>query len=495
MSFTRRDFLRASLVGGGSAALLGTLSRLGARAAFASSGSTPYKALVCVFLYGGNDSNNMLIPSDTAGYANYSSVRNSGSCDFFIKQANLLNITPSHVGGQPNTRTYGLHPSMPNTQGLFSSNNLAFLCDVGTLVGPATVPFTGTAPTNLFSHHDQQHEWQGQMANPSGVPTTGWGGALGAVLPQSSTFPAVMSTDEAALFAAGPNLPFVTQGTSVAQLGGTSDNQKYYKEVAALGDAGAVGPLLNTANALSTLSTTAGPNLATITVDPPQGWGSNVNWAPSGDAKTGTGSIIDQLHMVAQTIWGSANPPDGGVSLGLSRQVFFCGFGSFDTHTGQQADQASLLTELDDALYAFYNAMENIGMGSAVTTFTMSDFSRTFLPAALDGTDHAWGSHQIIMGGGVKGGQLYGLDPNTLLSTYAQAGSGGNIYDIGAVNGGPSEGRWIPQVSVDQYAATLANWLTKDLSNGGITLLESILPNLDLYGGETMGWPQILDFI
>lgn len=496
MSLSRRNFLRASLVGGGSAALLGSFGRLAARTAFASGGSTPYKALVCVFLYGGNDSNNMLLPY--TNYAtNYAPVRSASTCNFWLPQTGatgvgLLPITPANIGGAPNTagKQYGLNPTMPKTQSLFASGNVAFLCDVGTLDGPVTSlsNWSSQAPVNLYSHQDQQHEWQTSIGNPdpSAPPRTGWGGRLGDNLPTSTAsppFPAVLSTDQAALFSMGANPPFVTNAGTIPQPSG-GDNATYFDQIAAL-DAGT--PLITSANGVLTSALDHGSTLTGAVAGAPV-------WNVAFDQTTG--SIGAQMNLIANAIAGQG-------TLGLAREVFFCGLGLFDSHAGQAVEQGGvlngttsepgLLAQLDAALWAFSNAMEQIQLGSSVTTFTMSDFARTWKPAALTGTDHAWGSHQIVMGDAVLGGSLYGLDPDTLLSTFLQSGTGGNVYDASATKGGPGEGRWIPQVSVDQYGATLANWLTKDLPNGGQTLLNSVFPNLHNYGAS--GWPQILSFI
>jgi uncharacterized protein (DUF1501 family) len=503
MSFTRRDFLRASLIGGGSTALLGALSRAGARAAFAS--GTPYKALVCVFLYGGNDSNNMLVPAWTdqgaqSGYNAYSAVR--GGADFALAQSSLLTFVPSNVAGQPNTNPYGLHPAMTNLAKLLpqaagQASPLAFVCDVGTLVGPTGpngVPFSqASLPGNLYSHQDQQHEWQGPEADPAGAPVSGWGGLLADNLPASTLatpFPAMMSADQSALFAVGSGLPFVCQGTKLAQLAGghVADATSWAASNTSTGV-----PMLDEANLVMSLAVAGGATLGNVAVDPP---GSTIDWAPNSTAAA-AGSLMDQLHMIFKTIYGNVSDVGGG--LGLPRQVFFCGLGGFDTHTGQKVDQGNLLGELDLALSTFYGALQAYGLDSSVVTFTMSDFCRTWVPASPGsggqggGTDHAWGGHHLVLGSKVIGGSLYGIDPNTLLSTFLQSSSGGNVWDASATGGGAGEGRWIPGVSVDQYAATFIKWLTTGLTGGGLPLAESILPNLTKYTGSS--WPRILPIL
>jgi uncharacterized protein (DUF1501 family) len=545
MSLTRRSFLRASLLGGGSAALIGSFGRVlsgTALAQSASPGAPKYKALVCVFLYGGNDSNNMLIPSDES-YTYYQQIRGPNasppSSDFFIPQDQLLpaltgsnpypGFNPPTVGGQPNTNWYGLNNQMPMLASLLpvtgGGGPLAFVCNVGTASFPQAQLMTATAtdqsmwPVNLYSHLDQQREWQTSQANPSPTspPNYGWGGVVGQFLAPlvGGTVPVVISTDEGAIFTMPdtqlPNgsLPYVTLGGTIpvpvpgaaqnAQIIFTEGSELMTSMNGIISLAAANGQVVATAVAAGTPGGADGGACDGGAGGSPRLVGAPASWVCNGYPDDPSGStIFDQLNLVAETIAGRAA---AGGALPV-REIFFVGFGLFDSHKNQAHEQGgwytplgsqqgsatpppgsdvtgNLLAQLDGALFAFYTAMKNLGLGSQVTTFTMSDFSRTFASASGDGTDHAWGSHQIVLGDDVLGGVLYGQDPSQLLSTYVNGQTNGtNVYDAGAVDSTPiwssGEGRWIPALSVCQYGYTLAHWLVSGLS--GADLMTQIQP-------------------
>jgi uncharacterized protein (DUF1501 family) len=444
---------RSFLVHAGALAGSAALSQLGVFAARAAT-ADDYKALVCIFLYGGNDTNNVVVPIDSAGYANYAKLRKS----LALPQAQLL---PLAMPGS--TAAYGVHPALPGVQSLWASGNLAIVANVGTLVQPLTkaqyLLSTTTKPESLFSHIDQQHQWQASISNTSSS-STGWGGRLSdqlASLNVNASVPPMIST--------GGNNLFVTGAASQALVIPTSGSfglSGYTSSGADAARRSALAQLLNidqqadlvaAAEAVMTgaLASSATLNPILTTTD------------ATLSARFGglTGNFAQQLLAIAKVI-------EARGSLGARRQVFLATLGSFDTHTDELNRQQTLLAELDSGLSAFHAAMADIGAGSSVTSFTLSDFSRTFLPNTGGGTDHAWGSHHLVIGDAVHGGQIFGSMPTLAL---------GGPDDEG------SEGRWIPTIAVDQYAATLAAWFGADA-----TTLAAVLPNLASFSPATLGF-------
>jgi uncharacterized protein (DUF1501 family) len=445
----RRTFLAHAGALAGSAAL-GQLGLLAANAAPAND----YKALVCVFLYGGNDANNMIVPLDTAGYANYATTRSY----LALPQAQLL---PLQAGaGAP---SYGLHPALPGLQSLWAAGNMAIVANVGTLVQPLTkaqyLLTSTTKPESLFSHIDQQHQWQASISSTSSS-NSGWGGRLTdqlASMNSGSSVPPMIST--------GGNNLFVTGAASQALVIPTSGSfglNSYSSSATDTARLSALQQLLNVdqgdnlVQAAQAVMTSA---LASSAVLNPILTSTNATLT----ARFGslTGNFAAQLLAIAKVIQANG-------TLGASRQVFLVTLGSFDTHTDQLNTQETLLTQLDAGLAAFHGAMSDIGAASSVTSFTLSDFSRNFLPNTGGGTDHAWGSHPLVIGGAVKGGQLYGTMPTLELSGPDDAS------DLG---------RWIPTIAVDQFAATLASWFGADS-----TALAAVLPNLSAFSPANIGF-------
>src|SRR3984885_13455586 len=436
-------------------ALAGTaaLGQLGVLAAHAASAGD-YKALVCIFLYGGNDTNNMIVPLDTAGYANYAQTRSY----LALPQSQLLPLAVT--GGAP---LYGLHPALPGLQSLWASGNLAVVANVGTLVQPLTkAQYLSTAtvkPESLFSHIDQQHQWQASISSTSSS-NSGWGGRLSdqlVALNVNSSVPPMIST--------GGNNVFVTGAASQALVIPTSGSfglNGFSNGSADTARRSALEALLNVdqtvnltqaAQAVMTgaLASSAILNPILITTD------------ATLSARFGslTGNFAQQLLAIAKVI-------EARATLGASRQVFLATLGSFDTHTDQLNQQQTLLSELDAGLTAFHGAMADLGAGANVTSFTLSDFSRNFLPNTGGGTDHAWGSHPFVIGDAVNGGQVYGTMPTLELSGPDDAS------DLG---------RWIPAVSRDQFAATLAAGF-----GASATQLAAVLPNLSAFSPTTLGF-------
>ena len=439
-SRSRRDFLRntalGSLAASGSGALLAQLGMMNSALAGTCAAYPPvndYKALVCVFLLGGNDSFNLLVPSDSTRYGVYAASRGAMA----IARDTLV---PLDVLGAGSGETYGLHPNAAELASLFDAGHGAFVVNTGTLIQPTSKTNYNTAgyplPPQLFSHADQQAQWQYGQPAQNGI--TGWGGLLADrlyVLNAGATIPMSISLSGQNRFQAGIDIqPYaITSGGPTALRGyNGAQNQA---QLAALQDLLAQtypDPLTRTYAAkfndamdyYNTMTAALGnaPPLATP--------------FPEDNA------LGDALKMIANIISVRG-------TLAAKRQVFFVAMGGFDTHDDQLDDQPGLFATISQALGAFYDATVEIGIADAVTTFTMSEFSRT-LNTDGDGTDHAWGGNQFVMGGAVAGQRLYG----TL------AASGGLFPD--QTLDGPDclqRGQMIPATSCDQYSATLARWL------------------------------------
>jgi len=445
----RRTFLaHAGALAGGAA--LGQLGLLAANAAPAND----YKALVCVFLYGGNDANNMIVPLDTAGYANYATTRSY----LALPQAQLLPLAVS-----ASAPLYGLHPALPGLQALWAAGNMAIVANVGTLVQPLTkAQYLSTStikPESLFSHIDQQHQWQASISSTSSS-NSGWGGRLTdqlASLNSASSVPPMISTGGNNLFVTGAASQALVIPTSGSfGLNGYSIAATDTARLAALQQLLNVDQSDDLVQAAQAVMTGA---LASSAVLNPILTSTNATLTARFGALTG--NFAAQLLAIAKIIQAQG-------TLGASRQVFLVTLGSFDTHTDQLNTQETLFTELDAGLTAFHGAMSDIGSDSSVTSFTLSDFSRNFLPNTGGGTDHAWGSHPLVIGGAVKGGQIYGTMPTLALSGPDDAS------DLG---------RWIPTIAVDQFAATLASWFGADA-----TALAAVLPNLSAFSPVNIGF-------
>jgi uncharacterized protein (DUF1501 family) len=443
MRANRRSFIKyASLAAAGNLAGLRPFGTLNALAQ-----TTPdYKALVCVFLFGGNDANNMVIPFDTAGYNNYSTIRGP----LALAQNTLLPLTPL-----PN---FALHPSLTEVQGLFNSGNAALVANVGTLIEPTTrAQFLAgqSLPSNLFSHPDQQLEWQNQAV--SGATPTGWAGRMADLLAPiynpSATIPMITSVDGDTLFCNGVSSTPVS--VSPGNLGGASCSEG--SECTARQTA---------AQALLTFNS----GVSLVTADD-QITSNAYNYAKVLSAATQsvtplktvfpTTSLGPQLQQIAQIIQVRA-------ALGVRRQIFFAGIGNFDTHAGQLINQSALLAGISPALAAFYQATQEMAIQDSVTSFTMSDFSRTFQPNSNTGSDHAWGSHHIVLGGAVKGGKMYGTFPTLTLAGPDDSGT---------------NGRWVPSTASSQYAGTLAQWFGVPVGQ-----LSQVLPNIGNFSVNNLGF-------
>jgi uncharacterized protein (DUF1501 family) len=450
---TRRTFFRqACCAAVGATGMLSTLAQLrliGAMAADAS--PTGYKALVCLFLQGGNDTNNVLIPNDPSDYNAYAAARTI----LAVPQNQLLPISPlTYSDG----RAWGLHPSLPEVQTLFNQRKIALLANVGTLVQPTTLAqyTAGTnLPPQLFSHIDQQTQWQSSV--PDQPFTTGWGGRLADVVNSMNTNNQISMSigltgnnsfqvgQTVAQYAVSPNGAVILSGSTASPTSQSGIRYKAQTDLLSVQEASlfqtAFAGITSNSISDSQVLTSALSNAATLrTVFPAT-------------------TIGGQLNMIARLI--SAGP-----ALGLQRQIFFAQLGGWDLHANQVAAHGPLLAEISAALNAFYGATVELGVANQVTTFTASDFSRT-LNTNGTGSDHGWGSHTLIMGGAVNGGDIYGHMPSLVI-------------------GGPDDtgrGRWVPSTSVDEYSATLATWFGVSAGN-----LPTVLPNIGRFAHPNLGF-------
>jgi len=465
MSHTRRDFLRhTGCAALGAGALAAGLQDFGLVHALAQGSATDYRALVCIFLSGGNDGNNTIVPTDDR-YALYSTERAG---------AGLALANAGQAGGllALNGVPYGVHPSLAGLQEIYNAGRCAVLFNSGPLVEPLTKAAyqggTGKRPLQLFSHSDQVTQWQSSVSGDASQ--TGWGGRVAdraGSLNGAATFPQMISIAGIQLFVTGQTarplaisdartplasvLPLTMNGTASE----TAARRTAFDNIR--GQASGSGTLVKaaadvTSSALQTSAALGSANVA-LTIDFPNT------------------TLGYQLEQVARLV--KLRDP-----LGMKRQIFFCSLGGFDTHSNQMNanGQAALLTQVGAAVKAFYDEMVAQGVSDKVTAFTLSDFGRTLQPAgagAAVGSDHAWGNHHFIVGGAVRGG-LYGSYPTLQRGGPDDTDSGSN-----------PRGRWIPTTSVEQYAATLASWYGLGQSD-----LSTVFPFLSRFQTGNLGFMQ-----
>lgn len=442
----RRSFLASSLAGSSAFLAAGPLASLGAQAAALSGGD--YRALVCVFLFGGNDGNNMVIPMDAAGYANYAKARGNGAAGgLALEQSSLAVLAGGNVG---------LHPKLAPLADIWNQSHLAVQANVGTLVSPLTkAQYLANAvlrPPSLFSHIDQQTQWQHGASGP--MLLSGWGGRVADLQP-SSVLPSVLSFSGNSAFINGAH----TQGLVLPATGGFM--------LKGFGSNPSSNPLYNLyGQLLKAGSANVEIHAAGDVIEQAMMTSSLLNPALSATSST-SGLFTGLKGKLAQQLLAVTKLMEARSSLGVRRQIFFVSMGGFDTHNDQLARQDNLFAELGVALKAFHDATVQLGLVNQVTTFTASDFARTLQPASGGGSDHAWGSHHFIMGGAVRR-CIYGRMPDLTL---------GGADDV------TSEGRWLPTTSVEQMGATLATWLGVSAAD-----LPAIFPNLGNFGLKTMGY-------
>jgi uncharacterized protein (DUF1501 family) len=471
--FSRRKFLQQT--GALSAlSLAGSLDMLGL--ASASAQAPGYKALVCLFMFGGNDSNSMVIP--VSDYASYNAVRGLAT-GVNVAQSLLAPLSPLNTPGQQ----YALHPAFTATNGnaslstLFNSGKLAVVCNAGSLVEPMTRAEyragSKRRPDQLFSHSDQQLQGQTSVAQASFIVSpTGWGGRIAdrvVGMNQPTATPMAMSFAGSQTFLTGIHARGLALPTA-GNFGFTGDptgspNPVQAARASARSEAihAAHGnEIVQASQAFMSAALDASQRInPIINATPPTAISQPFNGLNTG--------LANQLRAVARMIAQRA-------TLGHNRQIFFVSIGGFDTHTGQNQFQpptpafqglAGLYQQIGQALAAFYQATVNLGVADSVTTFTVTDFNRTFRPNG-QGTDHAWGGHHFVLGGAVQGQRLYGAFPTLALGGSSDA---------------DSLGRWIPTTSIDQYGATIAKWF-------GVAPVDiaQVFPNIGRFATPDLGF-------
>lgn len=440
---SRRGFLKAAGQSATAAAVLG--SQASAMRVFSQrggSGPDDYKALVCVFLFGGADSVNLLVPRSIADYNIYATARG----DLAETRGSLLPIQPL----TPTGVEYGLHGAARELQVLFETGQMSFVANMGPLIRPVTQAeiMAGTAPTpqNLFSHSDQQAQWQN--AHADGPGTTGWGGRMLDHIANASPDPlspgiAIDLTGQLLTGAQVQPYTLAETGTESLALNGDPDRR------AAL-------------DAIMTSSHEIGSEFARIQrestlVDGIVG--QLLDGAPTYDGLFPDSRLGRQLKIVARMISIRAQ-------LGVKRQVFFVSAGGFDTHNNQTAVLPTLFGDMSKAIGAFQGVINNLGEADRVTGFTHSEFGRTLTSNGL-GSDHGWGGHSMVFGGAVRGQDIYGEMPDL---------GPASTDDFGL-------GRLIPKIGVDQFGATFAKWF--GLSDPEIDL---VVPNINNFATRDLGF-------
>ncbi|NBV15081.1 DUF1501 domain-containing protein [Janthinobacterium sp.] len=472
--FSRRRFLGSMLGLAGSAAAPFALN-LAAMGQAAAQSADDYKALVCLFLAGGNDSFNTVLATDSASWTEYLRLRNTGGNDSIHlpgvgETGGVLPVVPATAQAG---RSFALHPALGPMKDLFDGGRAAIVANVGTLIQPATLAQykagSVALPPKLFSHNDQQSTWQSGL--PEGA-TVGWGGRLGDLLGggnANATFTAISAASNA-LFLSGRQVRQFQVGQAGAvpirnisgggYLFGTTQGVTALRDI--IGTAGSdmmeqehVAVVQRAIASQSVLSSAMLPAGAGGVPNPPPYVNPNTGVA-------GVNPLAVQLQTVARIIAGRG-------PLGAKRQVFYVTLGSFDTHDRQKVLHGDLMARLAHALAYFDSTLASLqgaDVRRQVTTFTASDFGRTFSSNG-DGTDHGWGAHHFVVGGAVKGRDIYGAFPASGL---------GHELDVGS-------GALLPTTSVDQYGATLARWFGMADSQ-----LADVFPNIGNFGRRDLGF-------
>lgn len=459
IEISRRELLYRSsqlAITGSAAAYAMGLSGIADASAFVDDGG--YKALVCVFLYGGNDHANTLVPFDAANHARYVNARPAVA----IARADLAATSLTTPSDQQLTNDiqYALSPSLPRLKSHFDRGNLAVLLNVGPLLAPLTKAqylssnlAANPRPSKLFSHNDQQSTWQ--SFGPEGA-TQGWGGRISDL---------AMSVNQNAMFTA-----INATGNAVFLSGRNAVPYRVSRSGAPVSNALNAGRLFNSATAVDAMRSIIGTHHQHVfeqdyvrLTDRAVRYGHFVNDALRGVTLSTQFNSDNPLAVQLQTV---ARMIAARGALGTRRQVFLVSLGGFDTHRGINAIHPGLLSWVDEAVDVFYRATVELGVAHRVTTFTASDFGRT-LSSNGDGSDHGWGSHHFILGGDVNGGRFYGRAPMISTSSDDQVG----------------QGRLLPTTSVDEYSTTLALWMGVAPSE-----LPLVAPNIGRFASPNLGF-------
>ncbi len=474
----RRAFLQRSAQLAFTGAAMPTvlnLAAMGDAAAFSAPDGS-YKALVCIFLYGGSDYANTVVTYDNASHAAYSAIRTN----IAIPKASLDATALIPTTPLPNGRQYALHPSMTGLANLFNTGKAAVQLNVGPLIVPISKDqYKGSnrtlypLPPKLFSHNDQQSLWQSTYPEGS---TIGWGGDIGDLAMTSNTnslFTCISITGNSVFLAGDSALSYQVSTGGAVKINAANNNVYNSANVKTV-----INGLLRESrshileNEYNRVTKRAIDAEVAITSAIGSGipLGSGTEFAPFVPVLSGN-NLASQLKMVARLIAARS-------TLGAKRQVFFVSAGGYDLHDNLLTGQAQNMTVLNNALNAFYQTTVNLGVADKVTSFTASDFGRT-LTSNGDGSDHGWGSHHLVVGGAVNGKEFYGVAPPV---SNTDTVSANDQWHVG-------QGRLLPTTSVDQYAGTLATWFGVNPTgvNGAVSELDSILPNLKNFGVTANG--------
>ncbi|UAK24246.1 DUF1501 domain-containing protein [Sphingomonas nostoxanthinifaciens] len=402
-------------------------SQLGRSAALATA-TDGYRAMVGIFLFGGNDGWNTIIPYDDSRYAAYASARNS---QIVLAKGDLVPLTGS---------TYALNPALQPLQAVWNDGGMNVVLNTGTLYQPLTKDQYQNAPNlrpvNLMSHADEQAHWQGQRAREASSD-----GYMGRIYDRSSQ----------------PALPSLISfyGSNLISMGQASSPLVLPSSGSLVRKAASTATDLATSTRNSAMSALAdGSTYGTVTATTATGISAAFGQATTANALFAATSSVDQYFVnpttgaalstdIANQLKRVARMIEARGTLGHSRQSFFVGHGSYDTHTAQLAQQKTLLTDLGLAIAAFYNAMKGLGLSQNVTAFTMSDFGRVYAGNAQAGSDHAWGNNHLVIGGAIK--------PKTVHGAYPSQVMGGADDAIG-------DGRFIPTIATEEYLGAIAQW-------------------------------------
>lgn len=452
----RREFLKqfatVSLLGSGATAMGGKLGLIGSALAASSdyAALTDYKALVCVFLYGGSDSYSMYVPTEKDAYDRYAASR----AGLAIARDDLLTSSESSA--------IGFHPLLPDLHNLYSAGDLAIMGNVGNLIAPVTksevLAKSHLIPTDLFAHNHQQEQWlKGLSSSPASVVGSGWGGRMADLLQDANpgaTLPPSFSLAGSNYWLPGQDvqpigLNPITGLSLLTYLDNQTGSQNNVQREAAFDE------ILSQSNA-HPLKQQAALSLARAKSGSGQ-LASTLAANTSFDTSYNESSrLAQQLRMVARLIAGNQQ-------LGMKRQIFFVGAGGWDTHDNQTPRLAALMTDLNRSMSDFQATMKELDMADSVTTFSASDFGRT-LTINGDGSDHGWGGHYMVMGGAVNGGKLHGQLPS---------------FEVDGDDDSGDKGRVIPSMSINQYGALLAQWMGVTDSD-----INDVFPDLQNFGSD-----------
>ncbi|GGH12384.1 DUF1501 domain-containing protein [Silvibacterium dinghuense] len=436
----RRKLLQLGLKGGVATATMPLWMRLAGASAYAQSSSS-YKAIVCITLFGGNDGNNMIVPLTSATYQQYATLRQG----LALSQSALLPVQDLTTGA-----AYGFHPSLKNVSSLFTQGYASVIANCGPMDQPLTKTLlqenSSLLPQIFGSHPVSIAQWE--SATTGSAPSTGWGGRIADQISSlSGVLPPVLSVSGVGTFTVGASTQPVTMMQSA--IGGAalpSGLLDPTNDIAVI-DESSANEIIQHAAALR-VSTMQMQNVLTES----QTAGSTLK------TTFPTSALGQNLQTIAEVI-------NGRSVVGASRQLFYCSTGGYDTHGSQLATHASLLSDFDSSVGAFVAALQEIGMLQNVLILTLSDFGRTMQSNSNAGSDHAWGNHQLVLGGGLTGKRLIGSLPD---------------FDLGGSQDYTGQGVWIPGIATQQIAGAAASWLGL-----GSSQIANIFPNLSAFSSST----------